>query len=288
MDGWLVTGAGGQLGRDVVDLLQRSGERVVVADRSALDIADADAVRAAFARWQPAVVVNCAAYTAVDDAETEEDTARRVNATGAGLLAGACRDSDARLVHISTDYVFAGDATEPYDEAAPVAPRTAYGRTKAEGERAVLDSGADAYVVRTAWLYGADGPNFVRTMARLARERETLTVVADQQGCPTWTRDLARGVIALGASDAGPGIWHCVNEGAVSWYGFAQAIFSELGLDPARVQPTTSAAFARPAPRPAWSVLSTAKWRAAELPPLPHWSDALHEAVSTVGERLTA
>ena len=288
VSGWLVTGAAGQLGSDVVALLRAYGEDVTAVERADLDITDEAAVAAVFDSVQPSIVVNCAAYTKVDDAESAVDLAGRVNARGPEHLAIACRTHAARLVHVSTDYVFAGDADSPYLESTPVAPRSVYGQTKAEGERLVLSSGADAFVVRSAWLYGAEGPNFVRTMARLARERETLEVVDDQTGSPTWTLHLARGLIALAVSDLPGGIWHCANEGAATWYVFARAIFAELGLDPARVHPTTSDAFVRPAPRPAWSVLSTAKWKAAGLPEMPHWRDALQEAFETVGEDLTA
>jgi dTDP-4-dehydrorhamnose reductase len=240
-----------------------------------------------FADVEPSIVVNCAAFTAVDAAETDEDTALEVNAHGPAHVAAACAAAGARLVHVSTDYVFAGDADEPYDETTRPAPRTAYGRTKAAGEQAVLTSGADVFVVRTAWLYGAAGPNFVRTMARLSRERETVQVVDDQIGSPTWSLHLARALVGLSVSTAPAGIYHCTNGGEASWYVFARAVFAELGLDPARVEPTSSAAFVRPAPRPAYSVLSTAKWDAAGLPAMPHWRDALPEAVETLGEELT-
>jgi dTDP-4-dehydrorhamnose reductase len=283
---WLVTGAGGQLGIDVVDLLHSYREDVTAVDRASLDITTPQAVWDAVADARPDVVVNCAAYTKVDDAETDEDTAYAVNVTGARNVAAACASSGARLVHVSTDYVFAGDDDKPYAEDAPVAPRTAYGRTKAAGEQAVLSAGAHAHVVRTAWLYGQGGANFVRTVARLTRERDTLTIVDDQHGSPTWTLHLARALVALAVSDASPGVWHCTNDGDATWYVFARAVLAELGLDPARVQPTTTEAFPRPAPRPAWSVLSNDKWRAAGLPEMPHWRDALHEAFETLGEDL--
>jgi dTDP-4-dehydrorhamnose reductase len=232
------------------------------------------------------VVVNCAAFTDVDGAESQEDAAFAVNARAPRFIARACADVGARLVHFSTDYVFAGDASTPYDEAHATAPRTAYGRTKVAGEQAIASSGADAYVLRTAWLYGAAGRNFVRTMAGLARQRDTVQVVDDQIGAPTWSLHLARAAIAIAVSNAAPGIWHCTNDGSASWYVFARAIFAELGLDPGRVQPTTTTAFPRPAPRPAYSVLSLGKWNAAGLPALPHWRDALHEAVETLGDEL--
>jgi dTDP-4-dehydrorhamnose reductase len=286
---WLVTGAGGQLGHDVVALLRDADEQVTEFARTELDITDANAVDAAVAELgDRGIVVNCAAYTAVDDAETDEDTALAINGHAPGLLAEACKRHGARLVHVSTDYVFAGDADTPYDEAEPTGPRTAYGRTKLAGEQAVLASGAHAFVVRTAWVYGATGANFVRTMATLAAQRDTLTVVDDQVGSPTWTGHLARGLIGIATSDAPPGVWHCTNSGRTSWCGFARAVFEELGLDPDRVQPTTTDKFPRPAPRPAYSVLSGAKWAAAGLPVMPAWREALREAFETEGDRLTA
>jgi dTDP-4-dehydrorhamnose reductase len=286
VSGWLVTGAAGQLGSDVVDVLRAYGEEMAAYDRKGLDITDRVMVRATMRMVEPSIVINCAAYTAVDAAETDEDRALEINAHGPAILAEECAGTGARLLQVSTDYVFAGDASAPYDEATRPAPRSAYGRTKAAGEQAVLTSGADAFVVRTAWLYGQVGSNFVKTMARLATERETVSVVDDQIGAPTWTLHLARGLVALGIADVPAGIWHCTNAGEASWYVFARAIFAELGLDPARVEPTTSAEFIRPAPRPAYSVLSTEKWQRAGLPELPHWRDALHEAFETLGEEL--
>jgi dTDP-4-dehydrorhamnose reductase len=286
VSGWLVTGAAGQLGSDVVDVLRAYGEEVAAHGRKGLDITDRVMVRATMRMVEPSIVVNCAAYTAVDDAEANEDRALEINAHGPAILAEECAGTGARLLQVSTDYVFAGDASAPYGEATRPAPRSAYGRTKAAGEQAVLTSGADAFVVRTAWLYGQVGSNFVKTMARLATERETVSVVDDQIGAPTWTLHLARGLVALGIADVPAGIWHCTNAGEASWYVFARAIFAELGLDPARVEPTTSAEFIRPAPRPAYSVLSTEKWQRAGLPELPHWRDALHEAFETLGEEL--
>lgn len=287
MSGWLVTGASGQLGSDVVGLLHAYNEEFTACGRAQLDICDRASVADMFAVVRPDIVVNCAAYTAVDQAESDEETAYEVNARGPAILAHACRSAGARLLHISTDYVFAGDASTPYRETEPPAPRSAYGRTKAAGEEAVLRSGADAYVVRTAWVYGAVGANFVKTIARLSGERDTIDVVDDQLGAPTWSLHVARGLIALAVSTVPPGLWHCTNDGQATWYVLARAVFAELGLDPARVTPTTSEAFPRPAPRPAYSVLSGTKWRTAGLPAMPHWRDALHEAFETVGEQLT-
>jgi dTDP-4-dehydrorhamnose reductase len=281
--GWLVTGSGGMLGQDLLARLAAAGQRAVGLDRGALDITDPGAVRAALRAHEPAVVVNCAAWTAVDDAETAEAEALAVNGTGPRVLAEACRDSGALLLQVSTDYVFAGDGETPYAENAPTAPRSAYGRTKLAGERAVLDTLPETgYVVRTAWLYGAGGANFVRTMIKLESVKDTLDVVDDQRGQPTWTGDLADRLVQLGgaalAGTAPAGIYHGTSGGETTWFGFTREIFRLLGADPERVRPTTSAAFVRPAPRPAYSVLGHDRWKAAGIDPIRDWRQALADA----------
>ncbi|MFE9723482.1 dTDP-4-dehydrorhamnose reductase [Streptomyces sp. NPDC005794] len=284
---WLVTGAGGMLGQDVLARLARDGESAVGLDRKALDITDAGAVRRAVEEHGPSVIVNCAAWTAVDDAETREDEALRINGEGPRILAEACAEHGIVLLQVSTDYVFDGQAAEPYAETAPTAPRSAYGRTKLAGERAVLSLLPDAgYVVRTAWLYGAGGGNFVRTMIKLEGIKDTLDVVDDQLGQPTWTGDVADRLVRLGlgalAGTAPAGIYHGTSSGETTWFGFTRAIFEELGADPERVRPTTSAAFARPAPRPAYSVLGHERWKEAGLEPIRNWREALAEAFKDV------
>ncbi|WP_326630401.1 MULTISPECIES: dTDP-4-dehydrorhamnose reductase [unclassified Streptomyces] len=280
---WLVTGAAGMLGRDVLARLAGESVTAVAANRVALDIADPALVRAALEFHRPAVVVNCAAWTAVDDAESREEAALRVNGTGPEVLAAACREHGVVLLQVSTDYVFAGDTEKPYPEDAAVGPRSAYGRTKLAGERAVLDTLPDTgYVVRTAWLYGAHGPNFVRTMIKLEGVKDALDVVDDQRGQPTWTADLADRLVRLGqAALAGAvpaGIYHGTSGGQTTWFGFTREIFRLLGADPARVRPTTSDAFVRPAPRPAFSVLGHDRWAAAGMEPIRDWRAALEEA----------
>lgn len=265
------------LGRDLATVL--ADRDVTALTRADLDITDAAAVDAAVAGHR--VVLNAAAYTRVDDAETDEAAALAINGTGAGLLAEAAARHGARLVQYSTDYVFDGSATTPYAEDAPRHPVSAYGRTKAVGEELVLAAHpTGAFVIRTAWLYGAHGPNFAKTMRRFAAERETLTVVNDQVGQPTWTMDLARRTVELLDADAPAGIYHGTNGGQGSWFDFARAVFVEAGLDPERIQPTDSTAFVRPAPRPAYSVLGHAGWARAGLGPLRDWREALVEAAA--------
>jgi dTDP-4-dehydrorhamnose reductase len=278
---WLVVGAGGQLGSDL--LLALRGHQAIGLTRQDLDVTNEQAVHAAIKQHRPDVVLNAAAYTAVDAAEADEVGALEGNLAGPRNLARAAQDAGARLVHVSTDYVFAGDADQPYDEDAPTGPRSAYGRTKLAGERAVLEAAPSSYVVRTAWVYGAAGANFVKTMVRLEKEKDTVSVVDDQLGSPTWSYDLARGLTELAVSGAEPGVYHCTNGGQTSWFGFTQAIFEELGADPARVLPTTTDAFPRPAPRPAYSVLGNRRWLAAGLAPLPDWRAALHTAFASNG-----
>ncbi|MFJ7289505.1 dTDP-4-dehydrorhamnose reductase [Curtobacterium sp. AB451] len=273
----LITGAAGMLGRDLQLALQ--GRDVTALGRADLDITDPDAVDAAVAGHD--VVINSAAYTKVDDAETHESDARAVNATGPALLAEAAVRHGAKLVTVSTDYVFDGNGTAPYAEDAPTDPLNAYGRTKAEGEAHVLRIAPDSsYVVRTAWIYGAHGPNFAATMLRLAQTHDTVSVVTDQVGQPTWTGDLARRIVELVDTDAPAGIYHGTNSGQGSWYDFTKAIFAENGLDPERVLPTDSAAFVRPAPRPAYSVLGHDGWSRAGLAPMRDWREALHAATA--------
>ncbi|MEU3653080.1 dTDP-4-dehydrorhamnose reductase [Streptomyces sp. NPDC032161] len=280
---WLVTGAAGMLGRDVLARLADEDVTAVAADRRAVDVADPGSVRAAFEEHRPAVVVNCAAWTAVDDAETTEASALLVNGTGPEVLAAACHEHGAVLLQVSTDYVFAGDAEKPYAEDDPTGPRSAYGRTKLAGERAVLGTLPDTgYVVRTAWLYGAGGGNFVRTMIRLEGVKDTLDVVDDQRGQPTWTVDLADRLVRLGqaalAGTAPAGVYHGTGGGETTWFGLTREIFRLLGADPERVRPTTSAAFARPAPRPAYSVLGHDRWSMAGIEPIRDWREALEAA----------
>jgi dTDP-4-dehydrorhamnose reductase len=283
---WLVTGAGGMLGRDLVQALADAGERDVHAPtRAGLDVTDTAAVCAAVAGRT--VVLNAAAWTDVDGAEADEAAATAVNGDAVAGLAAACARHGARLLHVSTDYVFDGQAGTPYREDAPTAPINAYGRSKLAGERAVRQRLPDSgYLVRTAWLYGAHGRNFVATMLRLAAEREYVDVVDDQRGQPTWSYALARRLVELGrAAAAGTvpaGIYHGTASGETTWFGLARAVFAGAGLDPARVRPTTSDRFVLPARRPRYSVLGHDRWEAAGFKPLPDWSEQLAAALPVI------
>lgn len=288
----LVTGAGGQLSTDLMTLVpdRAAFGSAVAYGIEELDITDGAAVRSVVAAEAAEdgdlVVINAAAWTDVDGAERQEEEAYAVNASASAHLASACAEVGAPLVHVSTDYVFAGDrpgAGPPYTPEDVPDPKTAYGRTKLAGERAVRELLPDAsWVVRTAWVYGP-GKNFVATMARLSGERETVDVVDDQRGSPTWSRDLAAGLLGLVEQRPRPGIYHATGGGETSWYGLARETFALLGLDPDRVRPTTSAAFASATPRPAYSVLDGGAWVAAGLTPLPAWQDALATARRTPG-----
>jgi dTDP-4-dehydrorhamnose reductase len=291
----LVTGASGQLGGDLCRLLA-ADPRVrgwAGLTRAELDVTDARRVRAVIRdQARPAeaqgglAVVNAAAWTDVDGAEADEPAAYAVNAAGPAHLAAACAQAGARLVHVSTDYVFAGAADKPYDVGDPTGPVSAYGRTKLAGEAAVRELCPDSCVVRTAWVYGAAGRNFVKTIARLARERDEVSVVDDQHGSPTWSADLAAGLLDLVCSQAGPGVYHCTGGGQTTWLGFARAIMVELGEDPGKVRPTTTDAFARPARRPAYSVLSLRSWTDAGLTPPRDWREGLSAAFARDGDAL--
>jgi dTDP-4-dehydrorhamnose reductase len=279
----LVVGARGQLGTDLVVAAEVAGVPVLGVGSRDLDVTDTAAVQqvlgyfaaGAAAAQQRAVVINTAAYTAVDNAESDRDAAFAVNADGPGHLAIAAERLGLGLIHLSTDYVFPGDGTRPYRPADPTGPRSVYGASKLAGEQRVLDAHPDAHVVRTAWVWGANGGNFVKTIARLAATRPTLKVVDDQRGTPTFTVDLAAGLLELAAAAVPGGVLHLTNAGETTWFDFARSILAELGDDPDRVQPTNTAEFPRPAPRPAYSVLSGEAWVAAGLTPLRNWRDAL-------------
>lgn len=279
----LVTGAGGMLARALVPELARRGHRVVALDRAALDVTDEGAVSARVAAERPDAVVQCAAYTAVDRAEEEEEAAHRVNAAAAGHVARACDRAGACFVYPSSDYVFPGDAARPYRPDDPTGPLNAYGRSKLAGEAAARQA-ERALVVRTSWLYGEGGPNFVDTISHLGRERDVLRVVDDQLGRPTWTGSLARTISELMEARA-EGIFHAADAGdPVTWYGFAREILARREIG-ARIEPVPSSAFPRPAPRPRYSVLDCSMTEAVLGHPLPRWPDALDRYLGGRDER---
>ena len=273
----LVTGAAGMLGHDVLRVGERGGHELIAIDLPELDIIDADAVSAFFVRERPEATINCAAWTDVDGAESKRELAYAVNATGAGNLARAAAEIGTPMLHISTDYVFDGAAPRdaagrerPYVESDPTGPRSVYGETKLAGEREVLAASPAHTIVRTAWLYGLDGGNFVDTMLRLAGEREAVQVVTDQIGSPTWSGHLAPAILGLLEREV-RGLVHLTGAGAVSWNGFAKEIFRQAEVD-CRVEPASSEQMARPAPRPAYSVLESER---DDVLPMPPWQDGL-------------
>jgi dTDP-4-dehydrorhamnose reductase len=275
----LVVGANGMLGGDVVRLAADRGWEVTGLDLPEVDITDVDSCWRAVAGHD--AVINCAAWTAVDAAEEAEGAAFTVNAVGPAHLARACAEVGARLVHLSTDYVFPGDLSPgggtPYGEDDPVGPRSAYGRTKAAGEWAVRAYLPDRhYLVRTAWLYGRDGPSFVHTMRRLAvADDAPVRVVDDQHGQPTWTADVADRILALIQEGAPAGTYHATSSGVATWFDLAREVFALVGADPGRVHPVPTSEYPRPAPRPAWSVLDHGAWSRAGLEPIGRWQQRL-------------
>jgi dTDP-4-dehydrorhamnose reductase len=278
----LVTGASGMLGRDVMRAGARAAHELVGLAHGALDVTDARAVERAISAARAELggldaLINCAAFTDVDGAESQREQAFAVNAEGPGNLAAAAAAVGVRLIHVSTDYVFAGEppldargAPRAYVESDPTGPRSVYGQSKLAGEQAVLGGSRDHTVVRSSWLFGVDGRNFVATMLDLASRRDAVQVVTDQVGCPTWTGHLAPALIGLVERDV-RGLVHLAGAGHASWNGFAEEIFRQAEVN-CRVEPATSSEMARPAPRPAWSVLESER---EELVPMPDWRDGL-------------
>jgi dTDP-4-dehydrorhamnose reductase len=273
------------LGQAVVAEATARGHEVEARDRAALDITVAESVERTLTAVRPDVVINCAAWTDVDGAETAEEQALAINGTGAGNVAAAAERAGAFLVHVSTDYVFDGTSKrgEAWVESDPVAPLGAYGRTKLEGEKLVAAAGADHAIVRTAWLFGPGGRNFVDTMRRLGAERDELQVVADQIGCPTFTGHLADALLTI-AERRSPGIHHAAGGGACSWFDLALATFEATGTR-VRVMPVTTEAFPRPAARPAWSVLGSERPDAVRLP---DWREGLRAHLTTTAQEVPA
>lgn len=278
----LLTGANGQLGRCFQDRLPTEWE-ILATDTAELDITDLARVEEIVKDFQPDAIVNAAAYTAVDKAESEPELAEKINVTGPEHLAVVANKQGIRLVHVSTDYVFDGNANEPYHEDSATNPLSVYGKTKLAGEQAVTQAAPEAIVVRTAWVFSEYGNNFVKTMLRLAKERDTLSVVNDQRGCPTYAGDLAQAIISLLEKNAEGGIYHYCGDEEVSWYEFAKAIFSVaeqkavLNKTPA-LTPITTAQYPTPAHRPTYSTLSGGKIQALGIP-LSDWQRALNKTI---------
>ncbi len=271
----LITGAGGMLATAVGGVARRLGHDVLALSHAELDVCDAEATHLTVARSAPAAIVNCAAWTDVDGAETEPAGAHAVNADGAGNVARAAAQVGVHLVHVSTDYVFDGESRRPYVESDPPAPRCAYGAGKLDGERQVLDANAGHAVVRSSWLFGAGGRNFVDTMLDLGAQRQEISVVCDQVGCPTWTDHLGAALVEI-AERRERGVRHLAAQGSCSWNELAVEIFDQAAID-CRVLPTTTEAMGRPAPRPAYSVLGSELADALLLPP---WTEGLRAYLS--------
>lgn len=273
----LVTGANGQLGSELKDILGANNEQVLYTDVAQLDITKLDLVRTFIKEHKVTDIINCAAYTAVDKAETDQDIAYMVNCIAPKNLATVAAEENCRLIHVSTDYVFSGEACTPYVESDPTSPLGVYGRTKLAGEEAVTDSGCDSVIIRTSWLYSAYGNNFVKTMMRLGKERDQLNVVFDQVGTPTYAGDLAVAIVKLIQSEElvdVSGLYHFSNEGVCSWYDFAQEIMDQENIA-CNVQPILSSQYPTPVRRPSFSVLDKAKIKKDFNITIPYWKHSL-------------
>ncbi len=276
----LITGAGGQLGNEMQVLAKENPQHTYyITDVNELDICDKDAVSAYIADNRIDVIVNCAAYTAVDKAEDNKDLCRKLNSEAPGILARAAEANHAALIQISTDYVFDGTAHIPYTEDCAPCPNSVYGFTKLEGELAVMQNCKKAMVIRTAWLYSTFGNNFVKTMIRLGKERDTLGVVFDQIGTPTYANDLAQAIFAAINQGIVPGIYHFSNEGVCSWYDFTVAIHRISGITSCKVKPLHTSEYPAKAARPQYSVLDKTKIKNTFGIEIPHWEEALEECV---------
>jgi len=278
----LVTGAYGQLGSELKEFTGNYPDGTFLfTDVDSLDITNEAAVQDYFQENQPTFVVNCAAYTAVDKAETDRELAQKINAIAPGILAKAAKNTGAKIIHISTDYVFNGQAFQPYTEADSVEPTGVYGETKLEGEQQCLNENPDSIIIRTSWLYSSYGNNFVKTMMRLGAERDSLNVIFDQVGTPTYAGDLAGAILSVIETAEKipetfvPGIYHYSNEGVASWYDFAKAIF-EITEIACTVNPILTKDYPTPAKRPHYSVLNKSKIKDTFDIKIPYWRDSLH------------
>ncbi|WP_297980590.1 dTDP-4-dehydrorhamnose reductase [uncultured Methanobrevibacter sp.] len=274
----LITGAYGMLGSDLREVLKE--HELIAAGSNDLDITNEESCMDFILNKRPEIVINAAAYTAVDDCESNFDDAYAVNAIGPRNLAIACNTMDIPLVHVSTDYVFDGTKTTPLVENDKLGPKSAYGKTKLEGENFIQESTDKFFILRTAWLYGEHGGNFVQTMLNLAKDYDEITVVNDQKGSPTFSYDLANAISELLESDK-YGIYHLTNDGECTWYEFSKEIFKIAGID-INVMPVTTDEFPRPAPRPSYSVLSNEKWKNAGFVPMRDYKEALKDYLGRI------
>ncbi len=276
MEKILITGAYGQLGSEVKDISQSFPTATFTyTDRDDLDITDVDAVVRFIAEGKFTTLINCAAYTAVDKAESEKEVAQAINGTAAGILAKACKDANAKFVHVSTDFVFDGTIARPLLEDDAVNPLSVYGSTKLDGEKLVLANNPDALIIRTSWVYSSFGNNFVKTVLRLCKERESLNIIFDQIGTPTYAKDLARAILEIATGkEWKSGLYHYSNEGVASWYDFAIAIRDIAGLK-TPIYPIETSQYPTPAVRPKYSVLNKKKFKDTFKISIPYWRDSL-------------
>jgi dTDP-4-dehydrorhamnose reductase len=279
---WLVLGANGQLGQELFKLLKSKKIEVIGTDRNEIDFAKPNEIFGKLDKLNPFYIVNCGAYTQVDKAEEEPELANLINAQAVGVIAKFASERKIPFVHISTDYVFDGTSNTPYLEDNKLNPKSIYGSSKALGEKEALKNNPESYILRTAWVYGEHGNNFPKVIAKKLRNNESLNVVNDQIGSPTWTFDLASAIIEILEKKPDPGIYHVTNSESCSWFEFAQAIAKTINVDGKLVKPTDSKSFVRPAVRPKYSVLSNSKWQNAGLTPLRSWKQAWAKAAPTV------
>jgi dTDP-4-dehydrorhamnose reductase len=279
---WLVLGAKGQLGQELIHLLKIKNIAAIGTDRNEIDFAKPAEIAVKLAKLDPSHIINCGAYTQVDKAEEEPELVNLINAQAVGVVAKFASERKIPFIHISTDYVFDGFASTPYLEDDKVNPQSIYGSSKALGEKEALENNPESYILRTAWVYGEHGNNFPKVIAKKLRNNESLNVVNDQIGSPTWTFDLASAIIEILQKKPAPGIYHVTNSESCSWFEFAQAIAKTINVDGKLVKPTDSKSFVRPAVRPKYSVLSNSKWKNAGLTPLRSWKEAWDKAAPTV------
>jgi len=278
----LVLGKAGQVGSDLIGLLEEKNIDFFALDRSELDLSDTESIKQKILNFEFDYLINCAAYTQVDLAESEVELASKINALAVAEMAAACKEKNSTLVHISTDYVFAGDGAQPYKETDKPDPQSVYGSSKLQGEQFALAINPKTWILRTAWVYGEGGSNFPKTIAKHLLAGKELDVVDDQVGAPTWSKNIAEAILNLIQIKPEYGILNCTNSGETSWFEFAKEIAKSLNIDQSQIKPSKSSSLKRPAKRPNYSVLSSEKWIEAGLNPLPNWLTAWQNASSKV------